>query len=156
MLEDVGFFQVELQAKQHSINTELKFLEQKAAEVCGGIWMAGVWMGVTRGSLKVEGGVVSVFSILGSSENKRMRDEHLGICLASGKNSKQPTPLNSPFFEEICWDSFPSVTALGVFCAILCDCWNLGEILAYFGFLSSGFSGGEFVFFFNIWMCKLG
>jgi len=46
VLEDVGFFQVELQAKQHSINTELKFLEQKAAEVCGGIWMAGVWMGV--------------------------------------------------------------------------------------------------------------
>ena len=51
-LEDVGFFQVELQAKQHSINTELKFLEQKAAEVCGGFGLLGCgW--VTRGSLKV-------------------------------------------------------------------------------------------------------
>ena len=57
-LQDVGFFQVELQAKQHSINTELKFLEQKAAEVSGGIWMAGVWM---DDPWLVEGGVVSVF-----------------------------------------------------------------------------------------------
>ena len=41
------------------------------------MWMGDPWL--------FEGGVVSVFSILGSSENKRMRDEHLGICLESGK-----------------------------------------------------------------------